>query len=75
MFRYKLCYIVAQQAICGMSSFCVYKGLKAEWSKWREGNLVDLFSVNDNAVLLHVFLHGFDHAELVLCSGGVLSAG
>ena len=48
---YKLGYIVAQQAICGMSSCYVYKGLKVEWSKWREGKLVDLFSVNDNAVL------------------------
>lgn len=39
---YKLCCVVAQQLICARSSCCVYKGLKVQWSKWKEGEPVAL---------------------------------
>lgn len=64
---YKLCYIVAPQAIPAMSSCGVYKGLKVEWSKWREGKPVDVFSVNDNAVLLLFLCSCMGLTTLSLC--------
>lgn len=68
---YTLCFVVAQQLTCAMSSCGVDKGLKVQWSKWRGGEPVGLFSVNDNAVLLLILCSC--RGLTVLCSGGVLS--
>lgn len=64
--------------LCAMSSWCVYKGLKVEWSKWRGGKPVDLFRVNDNAVLLLILCSSMGLTTLSLCCavvGFLLPAG